>query len=246
MADTIEADPPPDSNDLPGWQKAIQDGSFTNFRLEAIVEAIQDLYATAPEGVITALAKYLSQRIYSLLWRVVGSQAQGVEIANEVHSLLWEAILQPTSADGRGLREAFVPRLTFRVKDVLAKLSRNSSAPDHCVREDSSAADGKGKPRRQPIKGSPALDGVAAKEMHLGEVIDVERVLERIANPRKRLVFRMFMDGVPYKSKRGGSIEAATGVSEKTARAWVAEIQAMLATDSTVLELKRYKTGGMS
>ena len=249
MAHTVEEDPP-DSNDLPGWQLAVQNDAFRNFRHEAIVAAIRDLYARADAAVITPLAKHLSERMFSLIYGVIGRHYRAEDIAQEAHSRLWEAILQPESADGRGLREAFTPRLRYRVKDVVAKFQ------SHAVR--SQPADGEGgaegdpkpvpakKSKRTEIADGALLDGVAAKEDPVGERIDVETVLERISDPRKRLVFRMYMDGVPFKSTRICSIEDAVGVSERTARAWVEEIQEMLGTDPLVQNLQSHTTGGMS
>jgi len=69
MADTVEDERPPDSNDLPGWQLAVQNGSFRHYRLEAIVAAIQDLHATADSAFINTLARHLSDMMFSLLYR---------------------------------------------------------------------------------------------------------------------------------------------------------------------------------
>jgi hypothetical protein len=46
------------------------------------------------------------------------------------------------------------------------------------------------------------LDGVRRADEH----IDVERALANIKNFRKRLAFRLFMDDVPFKSKKTDSI----------------------------------------
>ena len=69
------------------------------------------------------------------------------------------------------------------------------------------------------------LDGVRAAD----EQIDVDRFLEEnIKDGQKRLAFRLFMDGLPFKSKKYDSIAKALGIDEKTARLWIEETKAQL------------------
>jgi len=51
-----EEEPPPKPTDLDGWRRAIADGSYRAFRMEAVVAAIQDLGPNADEAVINSLA----------------------------------------------------------------------------------------------------------------------------------------------------------------------------------------------
>jgi hypothetical protein len=53
------------------------------------------------------------------------------------------------------------------------------------------------------------------------------------------------MDGVPFKTKKKKvtSIAAALGVSEKTARAWIAEVQDVLRSDQRVQRIRNEKAG---
>ncbi len=64
------------------------------------------------------------------------------------------------------------------------------------------------------------------------ECMDVDRLLKmHVLDERKRLAFRLFMDDVPYKTKRNAtthSIADAMGIDESTARAWVKEIKGIL------------------
>src|SRR5438309_2323069 len=71
----------------------------------------------------------------------------------------------------------------------------------------------------------------------LNESIDVENILARIADPKKRLAFRLHMDGVPAKSKKTESIAKALGVSDKTVREWISEVTALLSSLPEVQEL---------
>jgi hypothetical protein len=76
------------------------------------------------------------------------------------------------------------------------------------------------------IRDYSLMDGVR----DLDEMLDVETVLANILDDRKRLAFRLYMDEIPFKSKRSISIASALGISEKTARDWIEEIQEILKT----------------
>ena len=58
--------------------------------------------------------------------------------------------------------------------------------------------------------------------------MDVEQVLNNIADDRKRLAFRLHMEEIPLESKRSASIAKTLGVSSKTAGQWIEEVQAQL------------------
>ena len=61
------------------------------------------------------------------------------------------------------------------------------------------------------------------------EQIDVDRFLEEnIKDDRKRLAFYLFMDDLPFKSKKFASIARALGIDERTARQWIEEIKKQL------------------
>jgi hypothetical protein len=228
-------EPPPKSTDLEGWRRAIQEGRHTGCRLEEIVAAIQDLGPRADKAVLNPLAKHLSDALLGILRARVGVNHpnRGVDIIERVHGQLFEAILQPASADGRALRAAFVPRVTFRIKDALvaeARAARQVPLRETDTGGDPNArrgADASGE--RVPMPRD--LSGV------LGESMDVEAILEQVTDERKRLAFRLFMDGVPFKSSKSRSIEEALDVSERTARDWVKEVQDLLSSVPAVQDI---------
>jgi hypothetical protein len=237
-----DEDPPPDSTDLEGWRDAVNVGHYTRYRLEEIVAAIQDLGPCTDKAVLNPLAKHLSDALLHILRRhvSVNHPNRGRDIIERTHGQIIEAVLQPTSADGKALRVAFVPRVTFRLKDALASeasAARNRKSHEAELRAGDTirrGADGELLDLSQ--KGDPSRD--------LDESMDVENILEQVQDDRKRLAFRLFMDGVPFKSKKSASIADALGISEKTAREWVKEVQDLLSSVPAAQELLKSRTRG--
>lgn len=260
-----EAQPKP--IDLEGWKQAAQDGRLGGFRLESIAAAFQDL-GPRDAALRNSLAKYLSETILRLLRRRISPYHpnRGEDIMLRAHNDIFAALLRPNSADGRGLREAFVPRVMFRLKDALLVEARQHRIPD----ETFVPRDGKSKSKKNagiskrpssggdesaggshgpsgwkedgPYRPSPvSLDGVDETD----EQIDVTRILECVPDERKRLAFRLYMDEVPFKSKRKGvtSIAGALGISDKTAREWIKEVQDALKVNDNVRSLKTLRAG---
>lgn len=226
MHRATDEDPPPKSTDLEGWRRAVTEGRHTGFRPEDIVAAIQDLGPCADKTVLNALAKHLSDALLPILRARVGLNHpnRGEDIIDRVADQLFEAILQPASADGRALRVAFGPRVAFRIKDALAaqaRAARQVLLRDGDTRSESRTGEGgAATAERMPTQCDPSE--AASQGM------DVETILEQVTDDRKRLAFRLYMDGLPCKSKKSDSIAKALGISEKTAREWVKEVQELL------------------
>ena len=261
-------DPAPKSSDLDGWREAIAAGRLTAFKLEAIAAAFQDLAAEQDTEVRNGLAKHLSAAIVRILRKRVGRHHPngGEDIIFRVHDAIFTALLRPASADGRSLRVAFISRVLFRLKDAIAAEERERRIPDdaHFLKksraektqdsepgqeieltsltetEDTTEGEMDGEsepfsPRR--TRDTSLLDGVTEADQE----IMVNRILERVSDSRKRLAFYLFMDGVPYHSKRDGvtSIAQTLGVSDRTAREWVEEVRQQLANDEDIKYLRR-------
>jgi len=216
MALNNEGEPPPHPTDLEGWRRSVRDGCFVRYPAEAVVAAIQDLGPTADTEVINALALHVSETILRTVRRHVGKNHpnQGADIVDDAHGQLIQAVLCPSSADGKGLREAFVARVRFRTADA--------------IRED-----GLRRARECSVENlDAAFDPKRADDMSHAREMDgrlfVEEVLSRVADERKRLAFRLHMDGIPLDSKRTTSIADVLGVSSKTAGHWIEEVQAQL------------------
>jgi hypothetical protein len=260
-------DPAPKSSDLEGWRQAIAQGRLPAFKLEAIAAAFQDLAAERDMEVENGLAKHLSAAVVRILRRRVSPHHPngGEDIIFRVHDAIIRALMHPSSADGRGLRIAFMPRLLFRLKDAIAAEERERRIPDDArvvkkskakkVRDseaereievvpltecEEEGKDGDGEAedfssRRK--RDTPLLDGVTEANQQL----DVNRILERVSDPRKRLAFYLFMNGVPYHSKRDGvtSIAQTLDISDRTAREWVDEVRQQLQNDDDIKYLRK-------
>ena len=178
----------------------------------------------------------------------------GKDIIDRVHFQVFEAIATPRSADGKGTREAFYSRVMFRLKDAIAQEALERRIPDESTAKrtskpnkiDRTANENGEEVTFTEIKGHPdqvddvelprRVDAVPSSVLrdptlldgarYLEQQIDVNRFLEEnILDDRKRLAFYLFMDGLPYKSKKFDSIAKALGIDEKTARQWIEEIQ---------------------
>jgi len=264
METGFHEDSPPGSDDLDGWRVAIRDGRLRNFRLESVVAAFQDFGGRDAE-MQNALAKHLSDSLLRLLRSHVGFHHpnQGVDIILRTHGAIFEALLKPESADGRNLRKAFMPRVLFRLKDALGREARERRVPDvhSSPKKRESAAHPAGSSCEEAgavaaetadlsydAEAPPGKRREAAVDEvdELDEQVNVNGILACIGDDRKRLAFHLFMNDVPYKSKRKdvSSIARALEISEKTARKWIKEVQEILAEDQSVRELRKLRAGG--
>lgn len=252
----------PKSNDLDGWRQAIADNRLRSFRLEEIAAAFQDLGPRDKE-VQRALAKYLSDSILRTLRGLVGFNHpnNGEDIIFRAYHKIFVALLRPASADGKNLRKAFMARVLFRMKDAIAEEGRERRAPDettateledcqnaeettlidtlHAVGAEEAETTDDDELVSDKLRKPPSLDGV--RDTH--EQLEVKRILERIADPRKRLAFCLYMHDFPYHSKKRGvhTIAQALNISDRTARDWVEEVRQILENDEDVQYLKNGK-----
>jgi hypothetical protein len=255
----------PGSTDLEGWRRAIELGWLPTFRLEAIAAAFQDLGLHTDQNVRNRLTRHLTDVIIKKLRSLVGFNHPnlGEDIIYRVHGEIFEALLDPNSKDGKALREAFIPRVSFRIKDAIAAERRNSRIPvavtinktlkDRTIVEtvrivpagdpggeaNDSEADSERSPARNSNRDLTLLDGVR----DLDQAIDIVRFMKVVPDERKRLAFYLYMDRVPFGSTKGYSIARALGISSKTAKEWVEEVQTLLASNEEIQELQKASLG---
>lgn len=199
----------PDPGNITAWRRVIESGALSKIPGHQLVAAAQKIGPSGDRRVITALMTEISDRMMRILRKYIGRnhRNEGCDMIEEAHGKLIEAVLLPESADGTAMRTAFVATVKFRAADAIR------SEGLHIDRYQSSEED-------MPVAGSLGKPSVLEEERAY-----VEGVLNRIADPRRRLAFRLHMDGVPRNSIRVESIASALGVSAKTAETWIKETE---------------------
>ena len=199
----------PDPGDVNGWRRVIESEMLSKIQGRQLVAAAQKIGPSGDRRVINSLMNEISDRIMRILRKYIGRnhRNEGCDMIEDTHGKLIETVLRPESADGTAMRTAFVATVKFRAADAI----RSESL--HTERYQSSEEE-------MPVTGSPGKPSVLEEES-----AHVEGVLNRIADPRKRLAFRLHMDGVPRNSIKVESIASALGVSAKTAETWIKETE---------------------
>jgi DNA-directed RNA polymerase specialized sigma24 family protein len=207
---------PSSSSDLEGWRRIAAIDGLRRLRPEDVVAAIQRIGPKGDQRLLDTLMGHISDDILRLLRRRISTRHknEGRDAIESAHAKLIVAVLKPDSADGKGLREAFKTYVNFRADDaIVAELRENRRTTHFETTED-------GETVEPPDRLAPD---------HVEQVVYVEHLLSKIPDPRKCLAFRLHMDGCPITSDKGTeSIARTLGVSDKTTRAWIAEVQALL------------------
>jgi hypothetical protein len=157
----------------------------------------------------------LTNLLRGRVWR--SHRNEGNDIIERAHAQLIDAVLRPDSADGKALREAFHARAEFRLQDAIrAELEH---ARRYGIEHDEEGAE-------HDLSERHARDGSPEQmEQHAY----VEGLLARIEDPRKRLAWRLHMEGVPIEStKVSGTIARAVGVSGRQVQTWLDEVAEFL------------------
>jgi hypothetical protein len=269
---------PPKSTDLAGWRRAIATDRLKFFRLEALAAAFQDLgnrdqqvqHALAKhlsDSILHMLRKHIG----------MNKPNQGEDIILRVHGNIFAALLCPKSPDGKALRVAFGPRVLFRIKDAIAAeqrecriLDESRTANKRAASDEDSEGEDVGEEGHvdidasaesiafneetepeddcesgQPTRSDPSLlDDVRELDEH----VNVEGILDCVTDPRKRLAFHLYMNDIPFKTKKkkAQSIAHALNISEKTARAWVEQVRGILSEHEGVKHIKKSRVGARS
>jgi hypothetical protein len=200
------------------WRRIIFEGRLTNTPIEQIVGAVQDIGPDADPRILNPLMKHIADELTALLRRRVwrSHPNEGHDIIDRAHQAIIGAVLRPESADGKALRLCFEARVALRLQDAVRteaeEKRRYPSSDDEAV--------------VQPWKQPQAFDGSA--EQIEGNLY-VEQLLALIPDARKRLAWRLHMEGVPITSTRvKGTIAAATGVSGRLVQDWLDELREFL------------------
>jgi RNA polymerase sigma factor (sigma-70 family) len=199
----------PDPGDIAAWRQVIESQTLSRIPGHRLVAAAQKLGPSSDRRVINPLTNEISDRIMRILRRHIGRnhRNEGWDMIEEAHGKLIDAVLLPKSADGTAMRTAFVATVRYRAADAIRREELHSDRYVYSEEE------------------IPAIDGHKELSSPEEERAYVEDVLKRIADPRKRLAFRLHMDGVPRNSTKVESIASALGVSAKTAETWIKETE---------------------
>lgn len=218
---------PPSPSDVQGWKDVVAQDRLHRLRPEAIVSAIQAIGPNGDQRLLSALVSRISDVLVRRIKRLIGKNQrnEGDDILWRAHHQLIVAVLKPNSKDGQGLSQNFQRWVEFRVADAI-RAERLYAY------------------RNQSYKTKPATGDEGEETIELIEPADnkpadyveqaahVERLLSKIADPRKREAFRLHMDGCPLGPGKGTmSIAEQLKISPKTAGEWVAEIQTLLKTE---------------
>lgn len=211
--DTKESQSPLPS-DLAGWRRVVAEDRLASCRMEDVVAAVQGMGPDGEEKILQALMLRISNEIIRILrWTIGKNHAnEGIDMIERAHGQLIEAVLRPDSADGKGLRVAFRRRIEFRATDAIQAELLNTYRY----------------PYAEDVGVVPVTD--QGPWLYIEQNAYVKSLLQHIADPRKRLAFRLYMNDVPTESKKVKSIASALGVSAKTVRAWIAEVRTQLKT----------------
>lgn len=210
--DKREVGPNPD--DTEAWRQVIESQSLPSIRSQSLVATVQSCGPSGDRRVLEPLMKEISARMMRILRKQIGRnhRNEGWDLIEEAHGQLIEAVLKYNSADGTALRAAFRATVLFRGADAIRREQLHSSRYDYAI--DESAL---------PLRHKKSISG---DEEHA----HVESVLRQIKDPRRRLAFRLHMDGVPRNSTKVESIASAIGVSAKTAETWIKETEEEIKT----------------
>jgi hypothetical protein len=197
----------------------------------------------------------------------------GNDIIQRVHTEIWMALLDETSGDGRTMRLGLGGIVKFRCLDAIALENKHSRVPlQPKLREVNRHEDPAKVPmdRKKAAKvsqlvaaqdptraiagdgflgddavsaGKPADPAQFEAMRHLEAHVDVERILSRITDDRKRQAFRLFMEDMPCGSKKTDSIAKAVGISSKWAEQWIDELKEHLQQTAEFQELTNKKVG---
>lgn len=208
----VEKKQSPPLLDSAAWVRVVEEGRLAGCRMEDIVAAAQEMGPHGDKKTLEALMIQISNEIIRILRWAIGKNYpnEGKDMIERVHGQLIEAVLQPDSADGKGLRVAFRQRVEYRAADAIRAGMKDIY--------------------RYPY--AEDVGAVPATNVEPWPIIEqnahVENLLRRIQDPRKCLAFRLYMEGVPKESKKVESIASALGVSARTVGVWIAEIQTQL------------------
>lgn len=178
--------PPPVQNDHDGWQCAVAENLHLEYDAQVLFCALQGLGAKANVPVRNALAERLSHLVIAELRRKVSSYHpnEGWDIIWRTHESVFTAAAMPNSSDCAGFREAFHARLSYRLRDAIAKEVRLRRTEEDILAEKADKTKNKTSSRKDELKSVVANEELTEDEEDLAE-LEGERTVsfhEPVAN----------------------------------------------------------------
>lgn len=203
----------PDPIDSEAWLDVSASGRLSACPPGAVVTALRAQMRVGHRSAANALAQHLSGEITRCLRRMIGLNHPdaGEPMIERAHGEMMKAVFDPAHSDHEALEEAFAARLAFRALDAIRVERRHN--------------------RRHPSYDGMAGGLADAQARQVGgqtRSMTVEQAIARIADPRKRLAFRLYVEGAQVRAGRN-NIAEAVGIDPKTAAKWIVEIRATLA-----------------
>jgi RNA polymerase sigma factor (sigma-70 family) len=211
---------PPLPSDLEVWRRVVAANGLRRLRPEDIVAAIQHSGPTGDQRLLAALITHVSDELLRRIKRLVGKnhRNEGEDIIWRAHHQLIVAVLSPTSKDGQALCKTFRTCVEFRVADAI-RAERKYASRNKSFKTQPGVAD----------DGEEIVETIEPPEEGSEQAAQVQQLLNRIPDPRKREAFRLHIDGCPLGPGIGTtSIAEQLGISAKTAGEWIAETKALL------------------
>lgn len=178
--------------------------------VEATVHRFWEARTQGDERLMGSLACEISDEVLNFLTRRAKTSLpnRGLDLVEEVHFKIMEALLDPGSADGQALGQHFYPRVYNRYLDALRRYER-----------------------RKDIELPPLVDGddgseIEREDRSAGEAyasVEVAQALSRIRDERKRVAFIMHMLNEPR-----AEIAAMLDIDVKTLFRWIKEVREYL------------------
>ena len=206
----------PEAADGAGWAAIVAAGELVDCPPGKVVGALRALFREGDRRLVQALTLHLSERITRRLRRLISRDHAntGEDIITEAHAKLMAAVFDPDSADGSEMVNNFWPRVRNRGIDA-ARIEGT-----HRRRHLPLGTDDDGEPI---LPRGHRVDGGAGSA-------EVSHIIARIPDPKKRLAFRLAMEGMRVR-KGDLCVASVLGCDPKTAAAWIAEARAILAAE---------------
>lgn len=199
--------------DEEGWKTVVAKGGLAACPPEAVVAAIRTIHRTGDAELVGALTVHVSDLIARRLRFVIGADHanRGDDMVERAHGALLLAIFDPASDDGRALCKAFWPRVKFRAIDAVRHelLHRRRH-------------------RELPIDSDGEIAMSRTSMASEASAIELSQHLTCISDPRKRLAFRLYAEGMQIRTG-DPCISGVLGCDPKTAKKWIEQARQTLA-----------------